>query len=226
MADLDHNEELASAQRWWRKNGGPAVVGLTIGVLLLAGWYGWHWYQARQNTHAADIYSQVQYGIASDNVTGGVINRVDTLTNDYSGTPYAATAAMALAAYYVDQKQFGKAAERLQWASSNGDDAGLRAIATVRLARVQWADNKPAAALKTLDSDHPKAFDALFAEATGDVQRAKGNRQAAHAAYQRALKALPEDTPRQMLQTKLEATAGDAGNAADAATSQTNSDPS
>ncbi|RJS92323.1 tetratricopeptide repeat protein [Salinisphaera sp. Q1T1-3] len=222
MAQLE-NEEFDTARRWWRKNGTAAIVGIVIGVVVLAGWYGWHWYQARQNNQAADMYAQVSNGIGQGNVTGGMVNLVNTLQSDYAGTPYAGAAALALGGYYVDQGQLDKAAPRLDWAANNAQDKGMRAIATVRDARIRWAQNKPDAALKLLDGDHPPAFDALFAELAGDIHLAQGDRQAAHAAFRKALDRLPSDVPRQPLTEKLQssapagATSSDADSASDSA---------
>lgn len=206
MADYQ-NEELAGASRWLPQNGSAAITGIVIGIVVLAGWYGWHWYQGRQSGHAADLYAQVQNAVGSDQVTGGVVNEVNTLENDYDGTPYAGAAAMTLAAYYVGQQQLDKAAKHLEWAADHAQGEGMQAIATVRLARVLWAQNQPDAALKRLDADHPASFDALYAELTGDIQMARGNRQAAHTAFEDALRHLPDNVPRQPLTEKLQASA-------------------
>ncbi|MGB7756667.1 MAG: tetratricopeptide repeat protein [Salinisphaera sp.] len=203
MADYDNNEELASLARWWSKNGTAAIIGVLIGLLAIGGWYAWGWYSNRQDAQAADMYAQVQHGISTHNVTGGIDNIVEKLKNDYSGTPYAGAAALAMAGYYVGQSKLDKAAAELDWATKNADGKGIRQIATVRKARVLWAENKPDAALKLLNQDHPASFDSLYAELAGDIHAAQGDRQAAHAAYEKALAKLPPNAPKQMLQHKL-----------------------
>lgn len=207
MAEYDNNEELASLSRWWAKNGTAAIIGVLIGLLVIGGWYGWGWYSNRQDAQAADLYAQVQHGIATDNVTGGVDNIVEKLKNDYSRTPYAGAAALAMGGYYVDQNKLGKAEHELDWAMHNAKGKGIAQIATVRKARVLWAENKPDAALKLLNQDHPAAFDSLYAELAGDIHAAQGDRDAARAAYKKALAALPADASKQMLQQKLNANA-------------------
>lgn len=206
MADYD-NAELATARRWWQNNAGPAIVGIIVGIVLIGGWYGYDWYQTRQSTEAAKLYAQVATGIQADNVTGGLVNEVDRLQDDYSGTPYAAAGAMSLARYYVQQDAFDKARQRLTWAHENANDAGIRAIAGVRAARVEWAQNNAGAALALLDDDHPASFDALYNELAGDIHMAQGDRNAAHKAYQSALDTLPQDVARQPLVEKASAAA-------------------
>ncbi|KEZ75847.1 YfgM family protein [Salinisphaera hydrothermalis] len=207
MADYDNNEELASLARWWSKNGTAAIVGVLIGLLAIGGWYAWGWYSNRQDAQAADMYAEVQQGISAQNVTGGIDNIVEKLKSDYSGTPYAGAAALSMASYYVDQKKLDKAAAELDWAIKNADGKGIREIATVRKARVLWAQKKPDAALKLLNRDHPASFDSLFAELAGDIHAAQGDDAAAHAAYKKAMSHLPSDAPKQMLQHKLDQTA-------------------
>ncbi|MGN8159200.1 YfgM family protein [Salinisphaera sp. RV14] len=203
MADYDDNEELASLTRWWSRNGTAAIIGVLIGLLAIGGWYAWGWYSNRQDAHAADMYAQVQHGISTDNVTAGVDNLVSTLESDYSGTPYAGAAALAMAAYQVHQDKLDKAAAQLDWAMKNAKGEGIRQIAAVRKARVLWAENKPDAALKLLKQDHPASFDSLYAELAGDIHAAQGDRKAAHAAYKKALAKLPPDASRHMLEQKL-----------------------
>jgi len=207
------NEETARLKGWWASNGTAAVAGVLLGLVILVGWYGWNWYSERQDAQAADLYAQVEQGAASDNITSGLVNVVKSLENDYSGTPYASAAAMTLAAAYVRRDELDKAQTHLDWASDNASEKGMRQIARIRAARVQWAQNKPDAALKRLDAEHPPAFDALYSELAGDIHASQGKRAAAYADYQAAAKSLPQDVPSQMLEQKMAANAPvDAGN--------------
>lgn len=214
MAEYEENEELTKFVGWWSKHGKSALTGVLVAVVAIGGWYGWQWYSARQDNHAADMFAEVQHGISSDNVTAGVTNLVSTLKSDYSGTPYAAAAAMSMAAYDVNQSQFKQAASQLRWARRHARGPGIRAIATVRLARVRWAEKQPKQALTLLGTNHPKAFNSLYDELTGDIEAAQGDRAAAHSAYQKALQSLPKNASRQLLEKKLSHTAPAAGAAA------------
>lgn len=207
MAQFDDNEEMATLTRWWSRNGTAAVVGIVLGLIIIGGWYGWNWYSDRQDAQAAHMFAEAQHGISSGQLTGGVKNIVSRLEDDYSGTPYAGAAALSIANYYVDQQQYEQAAKHLDWAMHNAEGKGMRQIATVRKARVLWAQNKPEQALALLQQDHPAAFGSLYAELAGDIQVAQGNREAAHKAYKKAMTGLSKDAPQQMLQHKIDQTA-------------------
>lgn len=212
MSDFD-NEELGRIKQWWQANGTALVIGVVVGLLAIGAWQGWVWYQDRQASAAADIYAQVEHGVDSDNVNDTVVNVVEQLKNDYAGTPYAASAALDLAGYYVAQEQYDKALSQLDWAVNNADEEGVRHIARVRKARLVWTQGNADEALSLLDAEHPPAFDALYAELAGDIHAAQGDREAAYKSYQLALESLPQDTPRQALENKLadNAPADDAG---------------
>jgi predicted negative regulator of RcsB-dependent stress response len=86
----------------------------------------------------------------------------------------------------------------------NSDSEIFRDIAGLRLARVLIASGEldaAAAIAGKVPSDG--AFDALFAEVRGDIQRARGDLVAASDAYQQALAAMPADSQqRELLQLK------------------------
>lgn len=211
MAEFDDNDEVQKFRQWWASNGTSIVIGVLIAVLVVGGWYGWQWYTARQNTTAAHMYAEVQYGIASDQVTAGVENVYAKLKSDYSGTPYAGAATLLMSAYQMHKKHFDKAANELDWAMHHAKGAGIRQVATVRKARVLWAENKPKAALELLGKPHPAAFDSLFAELAGDIHAAEGDRKAAHQSYEKALAALPSGASNAVLERKLRMYAPAAG---------------
>jgi len=202
MAEND-NEELNSLKQWWVANGAAIVIGAVLGLVVIGVWQGWGWYQDRQSTAAADTYAQVRQQLANGNVNDKVRGVVDRLKADYAGTPYAADAALNLAAWYIKQEELDKAAEQLDWAMNNAPGDGVRHIARVRKARLLWSRGDTDAALALLDTAHPESFNALYAETAGDIHAEKGDRKAAREAYQRALDSLPPDTPRQPLETKL-----------------------
>jgi len=202
MAEFD-NDEMSRLKRWWEGNGSALVIGVIVGLAVIIGWQGWNWYQNRQAAQAADIYQQVEQGMAGDSVDDNVLATVDRLKNDYSGTPYAADAALRLAGYYVEQQDYDKAREQLVWVSDNAANEGVGHIARVRAARLLWTQDKPDEALSLLDTDHPPAFDALYAETRGDILAARGDREGAYKAYQVALESLPPDIASRALETKI-----------------------
>jgi predicted negative regulator of RcsB-dependent stress response len=202
MAEFD-NQEVNRLKHWWDSNGMALVIGAVVGLAVIIGWQGWGWYQDRQANQAADIHQQLQQGLANGNVNDAVLKTADRLKSDYAGTPYAADAALRLAGYYVEQQDYAKAREQLDWAVNNAANEGVAHIARVRAARLAWTQDNADEALQMLDTEHPPAFNALYAEVRGDILAARGDREGAYKAYQLALESLPQDTPSRALETKL-----------------------
>lgn len=202
MAEFE-SEEMNSLKRWWDANGTALVIGALVGGVLIVGWQGWRWYQNSQASEAATVYQQFQQGVADGNVNDDIKTIAKRLKSDFSGTPYAADAALRLAGHYVQQQDYAKARKQLAWAMDNAASDGVRHIARVRAARLAWSQDKPDEALQMLDADHPAAFNALYAEVRGDILAGRGERAGAFKAYQLALESLPRDAPRRGLQSKL-----------------------
>ncbi|MES1939880.1 hypothetical protein T5B8_06541 [Salinisphaera sp. T5B8] len=202
MSEFD-NDEMNGLKRFWESNGSALMIGVVLGLAVIVGWQGWQWYQQRQATQAADVYQQVEQGLAGDSVDDSTLDAVARLKADYAGTPYAADAALRLAGIYVEQQDYDKAREQLGWASENAANEGVAHIARVRMARLLWTQDKPDDALALLDQAHPDAFNALYAEARGDILAARGDREGAYKAYQIALESLPADIASRALETKI-----------------------
>lgn len=203
MAELENtNQELKTFKRWWDKAGTGVVIVLIIVLLGVLGWYAWGWYTNRQNTQAAEIYTKVQQGLDNNAPDKSVMNLIEQLESSYQRTPYATAAALDLARYHLGQDELDEAADQLRWAVKHSRDQGMRHIAVTRLARVLWSQDKADQALEVLDRDHPPAFEALYAEITGDIHAARGQRDQAYEAYKKALDTLPRDVPAHMLEIK------------------------
>lgn len=202
MADFDDNEDWHALKRWWNKSSTWLVPIMILILLGVAGWYGWQWYEDRQNNQAAELYAEVHKGFASHQVTHDVADRVDQLKSDYQRSPYAINAALDMARYFVGQDKMTAAEDELAWVMEHAREKAMVDIAATRKARVLWAQDKPDKALKVLDRDHADAFDALYAEVAGDIQADQGHRDKAYKAYEKALDRLPADVPDQLLQQK------------------------
>jgi len=202
MAEFDDNEELTRFRHWWSANGTSVLIGGLIGIVVIVGWQAWGWHTSNQATEAANIYQQVEHGVATNQVNDTVVGVVSQLQDDYAGTPYAGDASLRLAGYYVGQEQYDKALEQIQWVVDNASNEGLQHVARVRAARLLWTQDRPDDALELLAVDHPASFNALYAEVAGDIHAAQGDRQAAFKSYQVALESLPPNMPADSLQTK------------------------
>lgn len=197
--DMHETEEqqVEALKKWWKDNGSSIITGVLLGLALLFGGKSWFAYQERVAENASNLYATML--VALDNDEEAVVNeKAGTLIADYSGTPYAALAALALAKLKLERGELEAAHAQLQWALDNTGSDVLREIVRLRLARVMLAEEDPAAAQALLDQEAGQAagaFAPLYRELRGDIEAARGNPAAARAAYEQALADMPPDFP-------------------------------
>lgn len=184
MTDSD-DEQLEQLKAWWAQYGKALMAGVTIGALALGGWFGWHEWQTHRQTQAALAFHRVER-LADADQSGPAIDAARKVATAYSGTPYAALALLIGARVAMDQHDPDKAALFLKDLIAKTNQPDVVAIATLRLARVQWAQKHPDAAVKTLSAP-PAAFAPLYAELRGDILASQKKWPAAYAAYAEAL---------------------------------------
>ena len=198
----EEEAEVENLKRWWKENWKSLVAGLVIGLGGIGGYEGYRRYQQEQSAQASQIYEDLKASISAKKADDAVAMG-DKLVKDFAGTPYATDAALRLAQQAVGLGKLDDAAARLQWVADHGKDDGLRELARLRLARVLWQQKKDADALKLLDGEHG-GYSALFSELRGDIKLAQGDRAAARAAYEAALKATDPASDTTSLQRKLD----------------------
>ena len=119
-----------------------------------------------------------------------------------SGPPPAAEPALSDEPVILE---YDDAALHLQWVQKRQKDELLQAITAQRLAVVYLQQQKYDDALKALDAKVSDDLKPVLLETRGDVLVAQGKPKEAAAAYEAALKLLPEDAPqRELLQMKAE----------------------
>lgn len=206
-ANLTDEEKLAEVKKWWGENGGSIITGVVLGLAVLFGSKAWFAYQERNAETASNIYTTLM--TAMEGGDNQVVNeRAGMLLSDYSGTPYATLAALALARINIEADELAAARSRLQWVIDNSDSDMLRDTARLRMARVMIAMDNLDDAVTLLDQATPGTpFDPLYTEVRGDIEFARGDQAAANKAYQAALAATASDAPgRHLLQLKYDST--------------------
>jgi predicted negative regulator of RcsB-dependent stress response len=196
-------QQIAAIKQWWKENGSSIVTGVVLGLAVLFGGKAWFAYQERNAQNASNIFAVMMNALQNgDTLNAG--EKAGMLLADYASTPYAALGALALARLRVEEGQLDAARTQLQWVLDNSNSEVFRDIASLRLARVLIASGDLDAATAIAGkAPSDGAFEALFAEVRGDIQRTRGDLVAASAAYQQALAALPGDSQqREMLQLK------------------------
>ena len=205
MANETEEQQLAELKKWWNENATSIIVGLALGLACVFGYRAWLAYQENMAGQASMIYSVMLQGLDRDD--GQLVSeRADILISEYSSTPYAALAALALAKIRSGEGDLEAASTQLRWVLDNGDDAVIRDAARLRLARVLVAQQQLDEAEALLQPPRSTtAFDGLYAEISGDIYITRGDAAGASEAYQRALTATPANNPGyHMLQLKFE----------------------
>ncbi|MFN2308435.1 MAG: YfgM family protein [Gammaproteobacteria bacterium] len=186
------DEEQAEAlKRWLRENGLSLITGLLLGLALLFGFKGWTEYQQRQAEQASNLYTQFTSARAQG--LDAANQHYDTLTKDFSSSEYAVLAALDMAKAQIEKDDLAATRAHLQWALDHARSEAVKLTARLRLARVMLSAGEFEAAEKLIAGVADPSFAPLYEELRGDIAAARGDLGAAHAAYVRALEAMPED---------------------------------
>ena len=220
---LSEQEQVERLRKWWLNNWKSIFAGVMIALIIIFGWRYWqHRTQVRGLTASA-MYEQMGQLLAAGQGPQA-LQVANQLVNNYSDTPYAAQAALAMAEYDVGSHKPDDAMQMLDWTIRHSHDNGLKLLARLRLARVKLSVGDPQAALVALSGVEPRGFAALFDEVRGDAYVKLGDAAQARAAYQRALSEWTSQMgDKSLLQMKLDNLAGAAPTATAVKTTVTGS---
>lgn len=202
--DLQEQEQLESLKTWWKENSNWILAVLLTVAVAGGGWRGWHYYQTKQAAEAASLYDQFTEQLMTHDAKR-VNDAAAAVMDRYSGTIYAARAAMLAAQVNIQGSAVPQAKTQLQWVLDHASEATMKDVAHLRLAALFLDEKNYADAMKNLDATHPAAFDGLYADLRGDVLSAQGKNDEARAAYQQAFdKTDAKNTYRQLIQMKID----------------------
>jgi len=191
------DEQLAAVKDWWQRNGKPLVTGALLAVIVVLGWQFWHRYQNSQAQGASALYQQLLETALTPSGqadAGRVAEIAGKLKSDFGGTAYAQYGSLFVAKVAVETGKLDDAANELKAVSDKPVNPTLGEIARQRLARVLAAQNKAEDALKLLDGQVDKSFEAAREELRGDLLVQLGRTDDAYAAYKKAKAALSEQS--------------------------------
>jgi len=205
--NLTDDEKLVEIKKWWGDNGGSIITGVVLGLAVLFGTKAWLAYQDRKAEAASNIYTTLM--VALERGESQVVTaKASMLVSDYTGTPYATLATLALARMSIEADELAVASSHLQWVIDNTRSDISRDTARLRLARVMVAMDDLDGAIVVLDQAAPgTSFDRLYTEVRGDIEVARGDLTAANKTYQAALDMTDSNAPgRHLLQLKYDST--------------------
>ena len=185
---VPEDSSLIELKRVWHEYGRSAVLGIVLGAGAIISWFSWGHYEEQHAKEAFDLFIEI-----NDEAEAGSVESVESLFGEleggYSKTPYVVLSAMTRAHFYITRDDLPKAAESLELAVDYAvaqDIKFLEGIATVRLARVLFAQGENERALDILSADLPTGIAALGSEVRGDILSAMNKKQEAADAYRDA----------------------------------------
>jgi predicted negative regulator of RcsB-dependent stress response len=178
-------QQVEAIKGFWKENGTAVIAGLVLGF---AGFIGFNVYKDKQleaEIATSDAYQTVMESAGKDEALfSASANKFIAENQDSS---YASLTALALAKEAASHKDWSQVVTHLNTAIENATNQGVKAIASIRLARVQIQLEQYTEALATLSVTLPESFKSAIEEAKGDAYFKQGKAELARNAYQVAL---------------------------------------
>lgn len=195
-------QQVEAIKRFWKENGLAIAAGVVLG---LGGLYGWRYYQSSQlekTMTQSQAYSQLLEKAQADDSTE-LAQQFQSFVDTNADSSYAMLAAFVAAKEAVEKKDYAAAVKSLNFVVSSAKQPEMKALAQLRLARVQLEQKNHAAALSTLAAALPEAFKAQQEELKGDALLQAGEAAKAKTAYLAAQSA-SKDSQSPILKVKLD----------------------
>jgi len=202
--DLEQEESISAVKAWFDRYGNWVIGAALLALAVVAGNWGWRWYQGREASAASALFEQYeQAGGAKDDAKARDL--AGTLVQQYPSSAFASLAALAQARKSLDANDAAAAKAQLQWVVDKSGNREFAALARVRLAGILLDEKSYDAALALLQADPPDGMASEYADRRGDILAAQGKNAEARAAYAKALEqAAAQDPLRSLIQSKLD----------------------
>jgi len=197
------DQQVEDLKKWWKENGKAVMVGAVLGFSAIFGGRMYMDHQEKLRIEASIGFERMSMAMEQQQAEAA-FSQGDQIVSDYSGTPYAALASLAMARLHVEKGELAAAENRLQWVMDHNSQEDIAHIARLRLARVLFADGRLDKALTLLANVDEAAYESIYQELRGDIYLAKKQLDQARTAYEAALAAMDEKDDRQLLQMKLD----------------------
>jgi predicted negative regulator of RcsB-dependent stress response len=203
--DLEEQEQLDQIKHFWKQYGNAITWALILVLGAFASWNFYQYWQRSQSTQAAALFDEFERSLQTGDKTK--VERVFTdIKEKFGSSAYAQQAGLLVAKHWVNQNQLELAKSSLLWVAEKSSDAGLQALAKLRLSAVLMEEKKLDEALAQLTGQFPAEFEALVADRKGDLYTLKADPAQAIAQFQKAYAALDARTDyRRLVEVKLNA---------------------
>jgi predicted negative regulator of RcsB-dependent stress response len=182
----EEQENIDELKSWWNTYGTLVVMVIAVFVASIAGTQAWNYYKKQKTEQAVELYDSLLQ-LQSSGDAKKISDAAGLVMEGFSGSGYAARAALISAHASFNSGDLQNAKSRLQWVLDNSGEEELKDLARLRLAGILLDEKKYDDALHLLDAKHGESFDGLYADRKGDILTAAGKVAEARAAYQLAL---------------------------------------
>lgn len=197
-------EQVDDLKRWLKSYGPSIATGIILALGITYGLKFWKQHKTKVADQTSALYQEMLDADKEGN-TEQTAKLAQQLKSTYTKSPYAQYASFLDAKEALSQEDYAKAQEDLNWVIDHSKDDNFKAIALLRLARVQISNDQAEEAVTTLASLDNKAFAGLAALVQANAYQALGDTEKAKAAYLLAQSKLPEDSDSQaIIQMKLD----------------------
>ena len=202
--DLQEQEQVDALKAFWAKYGNLIMWGVTLVLAVFAGYSYWTKMQRDKASQASTLYGEMQRAAeAGDDKRAAQI--LGDMKSKAPKTTYTQFGGLLAAKTQADKGDTVNATANLQWVAENGNEENA-AVAHLRLAGLLADAKKYDDALKELALVKPLSFAPLVSDRRGDIELARGQKDAATKAYKVAYDGLPETAQyRVLLDAKLTA---------------------
>jgi len=201
--DLEEQEQVDELKALWKKYGDYITRGAIAFFVLYGLFQGWGYYQTKQSLGASELYQSIT--VMDEKNTKDIMQKSQSLIDEFSGTPYAGRAAILFAKASYAEGHKDKAKEKLEWASRHAKESATESIALIQLGQILLEEKKYDEALKKANAVDNEGYLGLSNDLKGDVLNATGKKEDAKKAYLEALKRFgPKDPYARFTQEKLE----------------------
>ena len=180
-------QQVEAIKGYWQENGNYIIAGIVLG---LVGFVGFNFYQenvSAKEVAVANSYQTLMESTAKDDKA--FVEQANQFITTNASTSYAPLTGLALAKQAASHQDWAQAKKHLEAVIKSAPTAGIKGIASLRLARVQVQLAEYEQALATLSTPLGESFNAAVAEIKGDIYLKQSKKELARNAYQAAIDA-------------------------------------
>ncbi len=180
-------QQVEAIKSYWQQNGNTIIAGIALGF---AGFIGFNLYQDNKFEEELLVSDNYQTLIEqSGKDAKAFTENGEKFISENGNNSYVSLTALALAKESATHKDWPQVQKQLTTAIESAPTDGIKAIASLRLARVQVQLEQYSDALATLNNNLPESFTAAIEEIKGDAYLQQGKNDLARSAYQAAIAA-------------------------------------